>query len=108
MTHAERAEIERAAPSSRVLSFRPHEDSRFVRLVAGPCPLFDAVARACTVYDARPFNCRRFACQRTDYATQAYDRGPQTRQDRRQLIVIQRHAQRWGRSHGWEDSWLKR
>jgi Fe-S-cluster containining protein len=102
MTHAERSEIERAEPSGVVLSWRPHEDARFVRLVAGPCPLYDADAKTCRVYDVRPMNCRRFACQRTDY-TQPYDQGPQTRQDRRQLIVIQRHAQRWARSHGWSD-----
>jgi Fe-S-cluster containining protein len=100
MTHAEREAIERAAPS-RALAFASHADPRFVRLLAGPCPLYDAVV-GCTVYDARPMNCRRFACQRTDYETQAFDQGPQTRQDRRQLRIIQRHAQRWGRSHGWE------
>jgi Fe-S-cluster containining protein len=101
MTHAERAAIESAEPSGVALTFTPHVDSRFVRLLAGPCPLYDAKV-GCTVYDARPMNCRRFACQRTDYDTQVYDQGPQTRQDTRQLIVIQRHAQRWGRSHGWE------
>src|SRR5689334_8410128 len=101
MTHAERAEIERAAASSVVLSWREHEDGRFVRLMAHPCPLY--LGETCAVYDVRPFNCRRFACQRADYTTQRYDQGPQTRQDKRQLIVIQRHAQKWGRSHGWSE-----
>jgi Fe-S-cluster containining protein len=82
----------------RALAFAPHADPRFVRLLAAPCPLY---ANGCTVYDVRPYNCRRFACQRTDYDTQAYDQGPQTRQDVRQLVVLQRHAQRWGRTHGW-------
>jgi len=103
LTHAERAEIEQAAHPSRALSFLPHEDVRFVRLVAGPCPLYDAEARICTVYTVRPYNCRRFACQRTDYGQQAYDQGPTTREDRRQLVMIQRKAQRWGRSYGWSD-----
>jgi Fe-S-cluster containining protein len=98
MTHAERAVIEQAASPSRALAFAPHADPRFVRLLAAPCPLY---ADGCTVYDVRPYNCRRFACQRTDYDTQAYDQGPQTRQDVRQLVVLQRHAQRWGRTHGW-------
>lgn len=102
MTHAERSEIERAVPSGVVLSFAPHDDPRFVRLAAGPCPLYDAQGHTCTVYEVRPYNCRRFACMRTDY-TQPYTVGPQTRQDRRQLVVIQRHAQRWARSHGWDD-----
>jgi Fe-S-cluster containining protein len=101
MTPAERAEIERAAPSSVTLSWLPHDDPRFVRLVAGPCPLYDAAKRTCTVYAVRPMNCRRFGCMRMDYS-KPYDQGPQTRQDKRQLIVMQRHAQRWGRSHGWE------
>lgn len=102
MTPAERAEIECAAPSV-ALSWLPHEDARFVRLVAQPCPLYDATARRCTVYDVRPYNCRRFACQRTDYTTQAYDQGPQTRQDRRQLVMVQRKAQKWARSHEWPE-----
>jgi Fe-S-cluster containining protein len=103
MTHAERAEVERAARHGAILRFVVDADPRFTRLQAAPCPLYDA-AEGCTVYAVRPFNCRRFACQRTDYETQAYDQGPQTRHDRRQLVVIQRHAQRWGRSHGWEAS----
>lgn len=100
MTHAERREIERVAPSHVVLSWRPHADDRFTRLSAGPCPLY--LDAQCSVYAVRPFNCRRFGCLRTDYA-QPYDQGPQTRQDRRQLVVMQRHAQRWGRSHGWTE-----
>jgi Fe-S-cluster containining protein len=103
LTHAERAEIERAVHPGIVLSFLPHEDARFLRLQAGPCPLYDADARTCTVYAVRPYNCRRFACQRTDYERQAYDQGPQTRQDKRQLVVIQRKAQRWGRAHEWPE-----
>jgi len=100
MTHAERDEIERVAPSNAVLSFTPHADPRFVRLRAAPCPLY---REGCTVYPVRPYNCRRFACQRTDYLTQAWDQGPQTRQDRRQLVMIQRKAQSWARKHGWTD-----
>jgi Fe-S-cluster containining protein len=107
MTHAERrtltaAVLRAAIPGGVTLTFRPHPDPSFVCLVARPCPLYAADAKACRIYEARPFNCRRFACQRRDYA-QPYDQGPQTRADRRQLVVIQRHAQRWARSHGWED-----
>jgi len=102
LTHVERAEIERAAPHSVALSFLPHADARFVRLVAHPCPLYDHANRRCTVYDVRPYNCRRFGCVRDDY-TASFD--PSTRvlgrEQKRRLIVIQRHAQRWGRSHGW-------
>jgi Fe-S-cluster containining protein len=101
MTHAERAAIEDGVSPTVSLRWLPHDDPRFVRLQAAPCPLYDG--SGCTVYDVRPFNCRRFACLRTDL-TQPYDAGPQTRADRRQLVVIQRHAQRWARSHGWEAS----
>lgn len=100
MTHLERLEIERVVPSNVALSWRPHTDARFVRLGAKPCPLYDADQKTCTVYHERPYNCRRFGCMRTDY-TQPYDQGPQTRQDRRQLVVLQRHAQRWALKHGW-------
>lgn len=102
MTHAERSVMERAAPSGVALRFVPDADPHFVRLQAAPCPLYDG--QGCSIYEHRPFNCRRFACVREDY-TQPYD--PQgrelTREQRRRLIVIQRHAQRWARSHGWAE-----
>lgn len=102
MTHQERSEIERRVPSTVVLSWRPHEESRFVRLTAKPCPLLDG--NQCSVYDVRPFNCRRYGCLRKDVTTEAWVEGPpvpQTRDDRRTLVVLQRHGQRWARSHGW-------
>jgi hypothetical protein len=99
MTHAEQAEITRARPDIAA-SFLPHVDPAFVRLVAQPCPFY---ADGCTVYAVRPYSCRRFACLRTDPSASwdAVHQEPYRRADRRQLIVIQRHAQRWARSHGW-------
>lgn len=103
VTVEEQQALRAAAPAGIVLTFLTHPDPRFVRLRAKPCPLYDDRARACRVYQVRPMNCRRFACLREDY-TQPFDRVqyvPLTRPERRQLEVIQRHAQRWGRSHGW-------
>lgn len=104
MTQAERAEIERVASPNVALSWRAHAESRFVRLIAQPCPLYDA-AIGCTVYDVRPYSCRRFACVREDYR-EPYDWRERTlnREQKRRLIVIQRHAQRWARAHGWVDA----
>lgn len=96
MTHQERAAVEAAATVP--LTFLPHDNPAFVRLQTGPCPLY--TGKGCAVYAVRPYNCRRFACLRTDF-NDDYDRGPQTRQERRDLVVIQRHASRWARSHGW-------
>lgn len=106
MTHAERAEIERATPPGVVLSFVPHDDAHFVRLTAKPCPLLGA-DNLCTVYAVRPYNCRRWGCFRDDVTCEPLDNQPVPavllvdRAKRRQYAVMQRHAQRWARAHGW-------
>ena len=119
MTHAERDEIERAAPSGVVLSFTPHEDSRFVRLAASPCPLLqrseDGKAR-CAVYAVRPTNCRRWGCFRPspeevmswDHgylgAANVRERFGQDRGVRAQLRRMERTAMaEWGHAHGWSE-----
>jgi hypothetical protein len=62
MTHAERAAIEQA--SARALRWRDSATPGFVELVGDPaCPLLGADG-GCTVYAARPFNCRRWGCFR--------------------------------------------
>lgn len=110
MTHAERAEIERAATTGVVLRFARHADARFVRLLAHPCPLLarDERGRAvCTVYAVRPYACRRFACGRCDVTTERFEhvqvpaRARTDRAFRRQLVVMQRRAQPWARAHEW-------
>lgn len=108
MTHAERAEIERV--SSLVLSWQPHDDSRFVRLLAHPCPLLasDEQGQAvCTVHAVRPYNCRRWGCFRDD-CSEAVDMRVipvhvlKSRELRRQYARLQRKAQGWAMAHGWE------
>lgn len=88
----------------------------FVALQARPCPLLetDAAGRAvCTVYDVRPYSCRRFGCYRPDPAREPYEEGPdgecvnlvdrvmQSRDVRRAYALQQRKAQRWALRHGW-------
>jgi Fe-S-cluster containining protein len=75
------------------------------------CPLLGP-DRRCTVYAARPYNCRRFACLRDQgealvpggpLGCQNAERRMGDRQARRQVIQIQRKAQVWARKHGWTD-----
>lgn len=88
----------------------------FVQLQARPCPLLatDAEGKAvCTVYDVRPYSCRRFGCYRPDPATEPYEEGPdgecrnlvdrvyQSRAVRRAYALVQRRAQRWALRMGW-------
>lgn len=106
MTHAERYEIERVAPHNAVLSWHPHDDSRFVRLRAKPCPLL--VGHTCSVYAVRPYNCRRWGCFRDDYSQPPElvaipAKALETRSNRRQLVMMQRKGQKWARKHGWVD-----
>lgn len=113
MTVEEKATLSLHAPPEIPLTFLPTENPRFVVLKAAPCPLF--VFGGCLVYAHRPYVCRRFACMRPDpkseplemsidISVNAEDRLIQNRVARRQLVQIQRKAQRWGRSHGWKES----
>ena len=113
MTTLEAAAILEATAHRDVpLSFQKMAGS-FVALAAQPCPLYDAVAHTCTVYDVRPYNCRRFACMRPNPAVEPWeqdetgacvnreDRLSRSRIVRRQLRLIQQKAQPWARTHGW-------
>ena len=88
----------------------------FVQLLARPCPLLetDTAGRAvCTVYEVRPYSCRRFGCYRPDPASEPYEEGPdgecrnlvdrvrQSRDVRRAYALQQRKSQRWALRHGW-------
>ena len=92
----------------------------FVRLHAKPCPFLEGRA-TCTVYDIRPYNCRRFGCFRPDVATEPFslaeakpyeqfatigcanlrNRLARSRVARRMYALMQRKAQRWALQHGW-------
>lgn len=87
-------------------------DNGMVALKAAPCPLY--LFKECTVYDVRPYNCRRFACMRPDPKTEPWEQDRHgncvnalsrilhSRVARRLQERIQRKAQRWADAHGWK------
>lgn len=113
MTTEERAGILDVVPSElgRALLWRDHQTPGFVELQAQPCPLLAADGR-CSVYDVRPFNCRRFICGRVgDEPWEANADGTcsnltvrlaQSRPFRRFYQLVQRRAGRWALAHGWK------
>lgn len=106
MTHEERHAIMRALPQGLVTHWRP-VDEQFVALKAGPCPCY--AFKTCLVYEARPFNCRRFGCMRPDVKAEPFEasganmleRTQTSRVALRMAKLMQRKAQRWARQHGW-------
>ena len=112
MTTMEAAGLLQAKAADVELRFTKRPDG-FVSMQAGPCPLYDATYQVCTVYDVRPYNCRRFACMRPEPTREPWestatgecanreDRLGQSRLARRQARQIQVKAQPWARAHGW-------
>jgi Fe-S-cluster containining protein len=112
MSTMEAALILQQTAGAVALDFRKTSEN-FVALKAQPCPLYDATYQVCTVYDIRPYNCRRFACMRPDPKTEPWetsasdgclnreDRLDQSRIVRRQAKQIQAKAMPWARAHGW-------
>lgn len=76
-------------------------------LLNGPCP-FLGEDNLCTVYEIRPYNCRRFACFREpgeEFSVAAsVAKAERDRSIRRQWMLIQRRAQKWALKHGWGDA----
>lgn len=114
MTHAERRTVELAASVTArdaVLGWEADPTDGFVRLLAGPCPLYaeHQGLGQCRVYTYRPYNCRRFGCMRPDVKAEPFDglnmsdRVKTSRIARRLAEKLQRKAQRWARIHGWKD-----
>lgn len=101
MTGRERAALWAARPEV-VTTWRMSPDVGFVELVAGPCPYFDG---ACTVYDVRPYNCRRYLCGREDGEPWADGAVPVrflTDPGMTRLYARnQAAAQGWAVAHGW-------
>ncbi len=95
-------------PDDRLL-WRRRADG-MMELLAKPCPLAEVDKASghvhCTVYDIRPYNCRRFQCGRHDPKVEPFAVNPlplisKDRILRRSYAINQRKAQRWGREHGW-------
>lgn len=108
MTLSEAAEIQKRTVGL-ALAWKPASPFGWIELQAAPCPLLDG--NTCTVYDVRPYQCRRFQCRRAP--GEAFDpSGPlgcrnlsdrleQDRETRRSYALNQRKAQKWALRHGW-------
>lgn len=112
MTTEERAEIE--AATDRQVTWMAKDG--WSALQAAPCPLLDRDEdglAVCSVYDVRPYNCRRFACGRVSPETEAYESDAQgrnvnmmerlatSRPFRSWARRLQRQGQQWALAHGW-------
>lgn len=111
VTPQERDALVRVRPESATWTWRPHHTPPFLVLIASPCRFLSGTT--CTVYDVRPYNCRRFICLRPDPVAEPLETGGPlgcynaservlaNRQARRFYQLHQRKAQRWADSHGW-------
>lgn len=109
MTRAEWALLEQRRPLRPVqLDTERLQAQGMVEMRAEPCPFFRLATNECTVYDVRPYNCRRFQCGRHDVIAQPFP------QNAMRLILAdndlkwsyeanQRAHQPWARAHGWTD-----
>ena len=65
-------ELADRVPQRAVTLDRSREAKGWIALKAAPCPFYDYGERACTVYDVRPYNCRRFMCGRWDVTKEPF------------------------------------
>lgn len=104
MTTEEWEEIQRDPKAASVKTTVIHEGA-WVRLQAGPCPFYRS---GCTIYEIRPYNCRRFSCGRWEPDREPFMANP--------MVLIrgnndlrwsyrdqQRAAQPWAKAHGWRE-----
>jgi Fe-S-cluster containining protein len=107
MTWAERREIE--AVTDRSLRWEAGERPSLTILRARPCPLLGDDGR-CTVYEVRPYSCRRWGCGRTERSQRVEDapvpllvrQSAELLEDARRM---QTAAQPWALAHGWKPEW---
>lgn len=112
MTTAEKAGI--VAATTKRLTWMVKDG--WAALQAAPCPLLERDAdglAVCSVYDVRPYNCRRFACGRVSPEREAFemtpdgvclnmaDRFAQSKPFRSWAKRLQRQAHAWADAHGW-------
>jgi Fe-S-cluster containining protein len=117
MTVSEGAAFQ-AAADRPILFDTSHAAQGWLRLKRdGACPALKREAdgsATCTVWDSRPYQCRRFMCGRPDPSTEAYeiggpmgcknlsDRVTQSLDFAEYYRSNQRRAQReWAEPHGW-------
>ncbi len=105
MTTAEWRELANA-PAFRPVVIDQSRDG-WVALKAHPCPYYDLAAKACSVYDKRPMNCRRFLCGRWNAKAQPFMSDPmpliRSNNDLRWTYAKnQRAHEPWALAHGWK------
>lgn len=86
--------------------FDVSEHGQWVAMKAGPCPFYVASDKSCRVYEARPYNCRRFQCGRWDPASEPFRLNPmpiiRSNNDLRWSYRKNQAAhQEWANAHGW-------
>ena len=98
--------------ATRPLQWQDTNDRRFIKLLARPCPFLSA-EKQCTVYDIRPYNCRRFICGRPSGSDEPWEDTPDgrcanvTERQEQSLeffthaIDVQSAAQPWALANGW-------
>ncbi len=97
-------------PRGDGVRYTPHR-AGFWRLMAHPCP-FLTESNQCSVYEIRPYNCRRFICGRPRHSTEPWimRKNGECRNMTGRLtsnkffahvLLVQAEAQVWGQAHGW-------
>jgi Fe-S-cluster containining protein len=96
------------APHAERLNVRVdvQQHGTWTLLKAQPCPFYDASAKACQVYEDRPYNCRRFQCGRWEPSREPFNFHPLTviKNDndlRWSYRANQAEHQPWAVAHGW-------
>jgi Fe-S-cluster containining protein len=102
------AEWEVLKPHTQRLNVRTvtRSEKGWTALAAHPCPFYDRQAKACQVYDDRPYNCRRFQCGRWNVQAEPFTSNPlpiiRSNNDLRWTYdKNQRDHMPWALAHGW-------
>lgn len=104
MTSEERTLFLRSLLDGVKTQWRETDDGMWA-LKAKPCPAY--LFNECTVYENRPYECRRYGCLRPDVKTEPWtetghmERFQTSRVARRMLTLMQNRAMRWAEKHGW-------
>ena len=109
MTFVERRELEAARPDlAKRLRWTAGPRPSLTALIAKPCPFLEG--SRCSVYDVRPYNCRRWMCGRTE-RDQPVEDAPvplvvlRSKELLNDFQDLQAAAQPWALAHGWREDW---
>lgn len=108
LTVSEWRRLEGMTPLRVIQLDQTRADDGLIAMNARPCPFLNLRTNACTVYDVRPYNCRRFQCGRWDTTKEPYTEHPLPLISRDNDLYWsykqnQRLHQPWAREHGWPD-----